>query len=465
MNLEAALKSLQMYFMIAPALYLVNTVIATSFAIKYKDDPIYKKNSLIWFFYLVLGVSQGVLQSSENLFVKTLAWSGGAFFVISFMSAFLADILKITNKYMQNIYIFVAGMGATIVLFNTIDNVCLAALPSTLAAAFPVLKYIPQLKNIKKYSMTKNGLLIFCIAISMHVVDYAYFVDKPEFLFTGYLLALMLAIGASCFSFAVLVERAIIDVEVKDLLYNTARLSALGAMAAEITHEIKNPLTVLALNNYQMRQQIQVGRLDEVYLKNKVEVADRMIKRLTSIMDGLKANFQAGEHDDLRIVNLSEIFEETKILCEARASRLKVSLIFSEAGEGLSIECRAVQISQVLQNLIQNAMDAIEEHNSSERWVRVEAGEIGKGYLQISVTDSGPGIPEAIRFKIFDSLFTTKSNGKGTGLGLSISRRFVEEHGGSLLLASERETKFIVSLPVQQFIDEKTKPRLNHRVS
>lgn len=461
MSLESALKSLQMYFMIAPALYLVNTMIATSFAIKYKDDAIYKKNALIWFFYLLLGLSQGILQSSDNLFVKTLAWSGAAYFVISFMAAFLADILKITNNYMRDIYIFVFGMTTTVVLFNTIENVCLAALPSTLVAAYPVLKFAPQLKNIKKHSMTKNGLLICYIAVSIHVVDYAYFVNKPEFLFTGYLLALMLAIGASCFSFAVLVERAIIDVEVKDLLYNTARLSALGAMAAEITHEIKNPLTVLALNNYQLKQQLQAGRLDEIYLKNKFEVTDRMTKRLMTIMDGLKTNFQSGDHDDLVEVSLSEIFEETKILCESRASRLKISLSFNEKIKDIAIECRAVQVSQVLQNLIQNAMDAIEEHKSPDRWVAVEASLVEKDHVQIVVSDSGPGIPDSIRFKVFDSLFTTKSNGKGTGLGLSISRRFVEEHGGSLLLEDAQQTRFVITLPVHQLVSQKTRARLS----
>ena len=176
----------------------------------------------------------------------------------------------------------------------------MSALPAVFAAAYPVLRLIPLIKFYKNNNFTKNGYLIFSILIALHILDYAYAVDKPNLMFPGYLIALMFATGASCFSFAVLIERAIMEVEIKDLLHNTSRLVALGGMAAEIAHEIKNPLTVLTMNNYQRRQKLSIGQIDAVYLKSKVEVYDRMTNRLISIMEALKVNYQSGDHDDER---------------------------------------------------------------------------------------------------------------------------------------------------------------------
>jgi C4-dicarboxylate-specific signal transduction histidine kinase len=96
-------------------------------------------------------------------------------------------------------------------------------------------------------------------------------------------------------------------------------------------------------------------------------------------------------------------------------------------------------------NLVNNARDAVAQ--AAIRWIRIEAVPAG-GSMEISVADSGPGIPEDIRARIMDPFFTTKGVGRGTGLGLSISKAIVEDHGGSLILdPSSRHTRFVVKLP------------------
>jgi C4-dicarboxylate-specific signal transduction histidine kinase len=109
------------------------------------------------------------------------------------------------------------------------------------------------------------------------------------------------------------------------------------------------------------------------------------------------------------------------------------------------VECHPSQISQVLLNLLNNAYDAALAQ--PDRWIELDARDQGS-LVEISVTDSGPGIPRELARKIMDPFFTTKPPGKGTGLGLSISSNIMTDHGGSLSLdQNSPHTRFVMSLP------------------
>jgi signal transduction histidine kinase len=98
-------------------------------------------------------------------------------------------------------------------------------------------------------------------------------------------------------------------------------------------------------------------------------------------------------------------------------------------------------------NILSNAVDAIDDKGT----ITLKTS-ISKGIIQISIKDTGPGIPENIREKIFDPFYTTKGVGKGTGLGLSISQSIIEKHKGNISVKSEtgKGTEFIISIPVKQ---------------
>ncbi|HEX4924120.1 MAG TPA: ATP-binding protein, partial [Bdellovibrionales bacterium] len=114
----------------------------------------------------------------------------------------------------------------------------------------------------------------------------------------------------------------------------------------------------------------------------------------------------------------------------------------------LVIACRPTQISQVLLNLLNNAHDAVAEQ--TEKWVKLDVRDLGDS-VELSVTDSGAGIPPEIQEKIMQPFFTTKQIGEGTGLGLSISKGLVDSHHGQLRLdAKSKNTRFVVLLPKTQ---------------
>lgn len=134
-------------------------------------------------------------------------------------------------------------------------------------------------------------------------------------------------------------------------------------------------------------------------------------------------------------------------LCAERFRNHSVALEVSSLPE-ISIECRSVQLAQVLTNLLNNAFDAL--ILLPRKWVRVGV-EASDDVIRIAVTDSGTGIPRHIADKLMLPFFTTKEIGKGTGLGLSISKGIIEDHGGKFWLdRASVNTKFIIELPRHQ---------------
>ena len=413
---------------------------------------------MIWFFYLLLGLSQGALQEA-HIYVRTIAWSITCFCVVSAMGYFLADVFKEKNNFKRDALFFSVSLASTILFYKYELNLFWSTIALTFFAAYPTLKFLLLLYKYKNTSFVKTGTLVCYSLIALHGVDYAYAADKPELMFPGYLLALMLVVAASCFTFAALVERVIMDNEVRELLQNISRLCALGGMAAEISHEIRNPLTVLSLNNAQMLNKIKKGQVfDEDYYLNKFVVADKMLKRMSDIMNSLRSHYNSGVVDNFKPTKIDEIFDETGFLCDFRAKKIGVKVVFNRYHTPIVVECRSVQIIQALQNLIQNAMDELIEVEAP--LIEINVSVIDERSIMITISDNGPGIPLEIRPHIFDSFFTTKTKEMGSGLGLSISKRFIEEHQGSLILDSGAATKFIMTLPLVQFTKSGTNKRI-----
>jgi two-component system sensor histidine kinase DctS len=108
------------------------------------------------------------------------------------------------------------------------------------------------------------------------------------------------------------------------------------------------------------------------------------------------------------------------------------------------VDCRGIQISQVIVNLLSNAFDAVAK--APIRRVRVVTAVV-KGEVQIAVADSGPGVPDHLVSRIMEPFFTSKEIGKGTGLGLSLSNGIAAAHGGSLTYErTDGETRFVLTL-------------------
>ncbi|MBW8897114.1 MAG: GHKL domain-containing protein, partial [Massilia sp.] len=135
-------------------------------------------------------------------------------------------------------------------------------------------------------------------------------------------------------------------------------------------------------------------------------------------------------------------------LVERRIAQERVSFRMATQPRDLYALCDSNRLQQVLVNLFSNALDAMEMAGSTPRELVVDAARDGDRVL-ITVTDSGPGIPEENRAQLFEPFFTTKPQGKGLGLGLAISEQIVREFGGRLRAESPPGggARFIIDLP------------------
>ncbi len=227
-------------------------------------------------------------------------------------------------------------------------------------------------------------------------------------------------------------------------IIHSEKMSALGEMAGGIAHEINNPLAVIELNAGQLKRRLKQAEAPEE-LSFYTERISGTVARIAKIVKGLKMFARDGESDPFEAASVFTLIQEAVEFCQGRFHQHHVNIDVPYFPKSLTVESRAVQLSQVFLNLLNNAFDAV--HGKPSPWVRVDVQEQGD-WVEIRVTDSGPGIAPEIAAKIMQPFFTTKEVGKGTGLGLSVSQAIVRSHGGTLELDRQAtNTCFVVRLP------------------
>jgi len=206
-------------------------------------------------------------------------------------------------------------------------------------------------------------------------------------------------------------------------------MTTIGLMAGDIAHEVKRPLSVLALSADQLKACCDRGELTPGQVNPILEIILRNVSLMEEIVRSLASFLREGAEDPFETVLVKRILDDTITLCQHGFQRDKIELRLPEIPH-ITVECRSCQLTQVLANLLNNARDAS---------------------LVFAVTDSGAiPVPE-IRQKLFQSLFTTKAPGAGMGLGLSISKRLVENHKGRCYLDENHpNTRFVVEVPLRQ---------------
>ncbi|MEK2690494.1 PAS domain-containing sensor histidine kinase [Bdellovibrio sp. GT3] len=225
----------------------------------------------------------------------------------------------------------------------------------------------------------------------------------------------------------------------------TAKMAALGEMSGGIAHEINNPLTVIQARSFQLQQMVENGSLDPEKIKQAAESISKTADKIARIIKSLRSFSREGDKDPFELVSVKSLIDETLEFCRTRFYNHEVELKVGNIDEDFEIECRLIQIEQVLLNLLNNSFDAAQA--SEKKWICVEAAE-HFDFIDIKIIDSGPRIPDDVAEKIMQPFFTTKEIGKGTGLGLSISTGIIKAHKGDLFLDRTAEhTTFVMRLP------------------
>jgi signal transduction histidine kinase len=238
-------------------------------------------------------------------------------------------------------------------------------------------------------------------------------------------------------------------------LAHAGRLTAVGELTASISHEINQPLGAILANAEaaEMLLESEDGNLEEVRrilsdIRRDDLRASEVVRRVREL---------AGKRElEMKAVDLNEVVESVKQLLEYEAKRHAVSVQTDLAAELPRVQGDSVSLQQVLINLALNGIDAMSVTMVVRRRLVISTRAAG-GVAEVRVTDTGHGIEEGDRNRLFQSFFTTKQH--GVGLGLSICRSIVEAHGGTIVAENNLNggATFRFSLPASP--ERRTQPR------
>ncbi|HEX6243639.1 MAG TPA: ATP-binding protein, partial [Polyangiales bacterium] len=235
----------------------------------------------------------------------------------------------------------------------------------------------------------------------------------------------------------------------RDQLVRSEKLASVGRLAAGVAHEIGNPLAAIT----GLIELLQLGGLSQAEhdeflsrVRGETERIHRIIRELLDYSRARPSEASAPACGDLASV----VEEAVKLIAPQKDLRL-VTIEVRVHDDRPWVKAPADELTQVVLNLLLNAADAV----AGEGTILVELRRCADAQIELSVTDSGPGIPEALLGRVFDPFFTTKPAGKGTGLGLAVCMSLVERYGGKIAAENTKGggARFVISLPAAE-LDE-----------
>lgn len=223
-----------------------------------------------------------------------------------------------------------------------------------------------------------------------------------------------------------------------------SRVSVMGRLSGELAHELNQPLN--AIQNY-------VASLSKILASSPAsETTSHVLSRLSGeitraakIIRRTREFVSTAKHHP-ELLSLSELVSDTAAMLKGEARRRGMTIQIVDVNHDVKVLGDPVRLQQVLVNLVLNALEAMVDHPSSKKIATIEICETSD-HIVIAVHDSGVGVDESQRDRLFDAFFTTKPT--GLGMGLAISQGIVEDHGGSLKYRSRDEggSSFIIELP------------------
>ena len=226
-------------------------------------------------------------------------------------------------------------------------------------------------------------------------------------------------------------RRALVELaQLQHRLMQAERVSVLGQLTAALTHELAQPLSANAMNAAAALERLNHDKADLGELRAILADIGADSRRGIDLVARMRQFFK--HHAiEMRPLRLEDVVQDVVALVGAEVTSRKVDLSL-HIQQGLPlVSGDRLHLSQVLLNLVTNGIHAVHSRPPDARRVVVEArADNGKGEVEMTVRDSGPGIPDGVFDKVFDSFFTTKA--EGMGMGLTLSQTIIEAHGGRL---------------------------------
>ena len=210
------------------------------------------------------------------------------------------------------------------------------------------------------------------------------------------------------------------------------KLAALHTLSAGVAHELRNPLSAVDLNLHLLEQELREPVPVASRTAHYLDVLNAECRRLSAILDNFM-KFARPSSVDTHKVDVYQVIDHIVALMQLEAQEHKIRLDYTIENDLPSVLGDETQISQVLVNVIVNAFHAMADGGRCHLAATTCTAD-GKRWVEISVRDTGVGIPEEAMPRLFDPFYTTKPG--GSGLGLAIAYRIMEDHGGLITVSS-----------------------------
>ena len=229
--------------------------------------------------------------------------------------------------------------------------------------------------------------------------------------------------------------------EIQQALLQSEKLAAMGRLTSQVAHELNNPIYGIMNTLELLKTEIP----PESKRRRILELSLSEIQRLSEMLRNM-LSFSKPEEEKRRPVKIDELIEGILLVMEKQMKESNIQVEASFDSDIPEVMASTNQMRQVMLNILKNAKEAMPKGGT----LTVRTAREGNKVL-ITTQDTGIGIPEEIRDKIFEAFFTTKQKVKGVGLGLSVCYGIIKDHGGEIKVESEegKGTTFTISLPIE----------------
>jgi PAS domain S-box-containing protein len=231
--------------------------------------------------------------------------------------------------------------------------------------------------------------------------------------------------------------------ELQSELAHTSRLSTMGEMAAGFAHELNQPLA--AINNYSsgLLRRVAEAKISQAETISALKKISEQTERAGGIIQRIRGFVRKDEPKLSHYVDINDTIQVAVAFLKAEADQKEVEIKFDLDPSNPVVSADPIQIQQVVLNLVRNSLDAMSTDERRSRRITIASRANGDAEIEISVADTGNGIPKDVLDRIFEPFYSTKSD--GMGMGMLVCQKIIDAHGGKLKVESVWQTGTTIS--------------------
>lgn len=412
-----------------------------------------------------------LLSASMNIFITNISFLGvtmltfGTFISQLILGDFFCRLHSVSLPWKYLTVFFLASIGMSYALtlmgYDLEKNFTICVLPLGFSSPLPLVVacYRAWKYKSRPFSLIQKIFVAVAVLMSLHYLDWVYTRPRIEYFTIGLAIAIFLLNTLSVLT-PMMANEYSLQSRMRDLetevrvraekltqaekqLWESNKFASIGRMAGGIAHEINNPLSIISMCTENLQEQARKKLLEPESVLKDTDQINKVVNRISNVTSNLRK--VARDHRDIekRDYDFVEMIQEILSYSHDRLKQNEVNLVFNPPRIHPHVFCNPVEISQVLLNLLNNAIDAIE--NLPKKEIQIILTQAGNR-MNLIIEDNGKLDPKILP-QIMDPFFTTKPFGQGSGLGLSISKSIIESYGGHISVDLQTgRTRFIIEL-------------------